>query len=117
MTSYLIALIDQHDPAKHWAATAYGPRFGELLRKYGGEVIAAADIEQVEGAPLAEPRAAVFQFPTIEAVRGFWNDPGYKEVVELRRPLGTFQIFMLPGKDEALSEGGRQGLETNQRHV
>ena len=117
MTSYLIALIDQHDPDKHWAATAYGPRFGELLEKYGGSMSAAADIEQVEGVPLPEPRAAVFQFPTIEAVRGFWNDPGYQEVAELRRQLGTFQIFMLAGKDEVLSEGGRQGLEARDRRV
>lgn len=72
-------------------------------------------IRRAEGLPLAEPRAAIFEFPTIEAVRGFWNDPGYQEVVELRRQLGTFQIFMLAGRDESLSEGGGQAIEAQQR--
>ena len=111
MTSYLVALVEQHDPDKNWVDTPYGPRFAELLQKYGGEIIAASDIEQVEGVPLAESRAAVFQFPTIDAVRSFWTDPGYEEVVELRRPLGTFQIFMVPGKDEVLSPSGRKAVE------
>lgn len=115
MTSYLVALVDQHDPDKNWVDTPYGPRFAELLEKYGGEILAANDIEQVEGVPLAESRAVVFQFPSIDAIRSFWNDPGYREVIGLRQPLGTFQIFMLAGKDEALSASGKQAVENRDR--
>jgi len=51
--------------------------------------------------PLKESRAALFQFPSMDAARGFWNDPQCQAVAPLRRPLGTFQIFLLPGSDEA----------------
>ena len=62
---------------------------------------AAARLEQVEGEPLAETGAAIFEFPNAAAARNFWNDPEYRAVVPLRQALGTFQIFILPGLEEA----------------
>jgi uncharacterized protein (DUF1330 family) len=107
--------MEQHDPNKNWVDTPYGPKFAELLQKYDGEILAAAHIEQVEGLPLAESRAAVFQFPTIDAARSFWTDPEYEDVSKYRYPLGTFQIFMVPGKDEALSPSGKKAVENLDR--
>ena len=110
MSAYLVALVEQHHGGPHWADTVYGATFGELLIKYGGSLVAAAPIDQVEGAPLAESRAAIFEFPDMTSARGFWEDPKYLEVVELRRALGTFQIFLLSGKDEVLTPGAQQGV-------
>ncbi|MCU1504548.1 MAG: hypothetical protein JWM12_3902 [Ilumatobacteraceae bacterium] len=62
---------------------------------------AAARIEQVEGLPLEETGAAIFEFPSAAAAHGFWNDPVYRAVVPLRQALGTFQIFILPGVGES----------------
>jgi uncharacterized protein (DUF1330 family) len=101
VATYLVALIEQTDPTQHWADTEYGPTFFRLFEKYGGEMLAAAAIEQVEGEPLAEPAAALFRFPDMEAAQQFWNDPEYRAVVPLRQALGTFQIFLLAGLDEA----------------
>jgi uncharacterized protein (DUF1330 family) len=100
MSAYLVALIEQAGE-EHWANTEYGPTFGRLLEKYGGSMTAAARIEQVEGVPLEESAAAIFEFPDIAAARNFWNDPDYRAVVPLRQPLGTFQIFIVPGVDES----------------
>jgi uncharacterized protein (DUF1330 family) len=100
VTAYLVALIEWPTDKPHFATTEYGPTFARLLEKYGGERIAAAALEQVEGAPLAESRAALFRFPGMEAARNFWNDPEYRAVVPLRQTFGTFQIFMVPGADE-----------------
>ena len=101
MPALLVALIDQHPNRAHWATTAYLPTFKRLLERYGGSQVASGPIEQVEGEPIAESRAALFAFPNIDAIRSFWNDPEYGEVVELRRAVGTFQIFMVPGMGEA----------------
>jgi uncharacterized protein (DUF1330 family) len=68
---------------------------------YGGAMTAAALIEQVEGVPLDEVVAAIFEFPNTQAARNFWTDPNYRAVVPLRQALGTFQIFILPGVDES----------------
>jgi uncharacterized protein (DUF1330 family) len=100
MSAHLIALIEKPEDGPHWADTEYGPTFWRLLEKYGGETIAAAALEQVEGMPLAESNAAIFRFPDMAAARGFWNDPDYHAVVPLRRRLGTFQIFLVPGVEE-----------------
>jgi uncharacterized protein (DUF1330 family) len=100
VSAYLVALIEQRGN-EHWANTEYGPTFSRLLDKYGGSMVAAAAIEQVEGVPLDESGAAMFEFPNAAAARSFWNDPDYRAVVPLRQPLGTFQIFILPGLDEA----------------
>ena len=100
VSAYLIGLIEQTSE-RHWASTEYLPTFERLLEKYGGTMLAAALIEQVEGLPLDEKAAAVWEFPTAAAARGFWNDPDYQAVVPLRQPLGRFQIFILPGLDES----------------
>ena len=100
VTAYMVALVEPAPDKPHWSTTEYGPTFLRLLEKYGGSTIAAAPLEQVEGLPRDESSAAVFQFPTTSAAHAFWNDPEYRAVVPLRLPLGTFQIFILPGMDE-----------------
>jgi uncharacterized protein (DUF1330 family) len=100
VTAYLVGLIEQTGE-RHWATTEYRPVFERLLLKYGGSMMAASLIEQVEGLPLDENAAGIWEFPTAEAARGFWNDPEYQAVVPLRQPLGRFQIFILPGLDES----------------
>ena len=100
MSAYIVALIE-HTGTTHWANTEYRPTFWRLLEKYGGSQTAGAAIEQVEGLPLEETGAAIFEFPTAAAARSFWNDPEYRAVVPLRLPLGRFQIFILPRLDES----------------
>jgi uncharacterized protein (DUF1330 family) len=100
VSAFLVALIEQTGD-EHWANTDYGPTFRRLLEKYGGSMTAAALIHQVEGEPLAESAAAIFEFPSTAAAHGFWNDPDYRAVVSLRQALGTFQIFILPGVGES----------------
>jgi uncharacterized protein (DUF1330 family) len=101
VTAYLVALIEPAPDKPHWSTTEYGPTFWRLLEKYNGSMIAASAFEQVEGVPLDETNAAIFQFPDDGAARDFWNDSDYQRVAPLRRALGTFQIFILPGMDEA----------------
>jgi uncharacterized protein (DUF1330 family) len=100
VSAYLVALIERPADGPHWANTEYRPTFERLLEKYGGSMTAAAPIEQVEGLPLDETGAAIFEFPSAAAARSFWNDPEYRAVVPMRQALGTFQIFILPGVDE-----------------
>jgi uncharacterized protein (DUF1330 family) len=76
MSAYLVGLIEQTGD-RHWATTDYRPTFERLLEKYGGSMTAAALIEQVEGVPLDEKAAAIWEFPTAEAARSF-SRPSYR---------------------------------------
>ena len=100
MSGYLVALIEQSGD-EHWASTEYVRTVHRLLGKYGGSPIAAGQIEQLEGLPLNETRAAITEVPSTAAVHSFWNDPEYRAVVPLRQTLGAFQMFILPGIDES----------------
>jgi uncharacterized protein (DUF1330 family) len=54
-----------------------------ILQKYGAEVlVAGAPSETPEGPALA--RHVVLRFAVVKAARGFYNDPGYVPVRQLR---------------------------------
>ena len=100
MSAYLVALIEQTGD-RHWATTAYRPTFERLLEKYGGSMTAAALIEQVEGLPLDEKAAAIWEFPTTRRRGAFGTIRSTELSYHLREPLGRFQIFILPRMDES----------------
>lgn len=42
-------------------------------------------------------RMVMFEFPSIEAIRAFWNSPEYVPVKELRRDAANLDIWAVPG--------------------
>ena len=46
---------------------------------------------------LDERRTALFEFPSMETIRAFWNSPEYGPVKELRRGVADLEIWAIPG--------------------
>ncbi|MEO8403844.1 MAG: DUF1330 domain-containing protein [Chitinophagaceae bacterium] len=61
----------------------YPPRVAQLLPKYGAKVLAMDTAPAVlEGTP--RTMNAIIEFPSEEAVKGFYNDPEYQSFIHLR---------------------------------
>src|SRR5215210_5257202 len=80
MPVYVVNAYDIHD---FETFKEYPPRVGPLLLKYGAKVLAMDTTPKVlEGIP--KTMNAVIEFPSEEAVTGFYNDPEYRSFIHLR---------------------------------
>jgi uncharacterized protein (DUF1330 family) len=70
------------DPAAY--GQDYIPGAMEIIARHGGEVAAAADAAAIEGTPPG-PTVVILKFPSEEAFNGFYDDPDYQPLKELRR--------------------------------
>ena len=84
--AYLVASSFMHDG--HGSLEPYGTAAQPLLAKYGGEVVIAGSTGQFlhhfEGEWNQGARFTLFKFPSMDALRGFWNCPEYQQVKHLR---------------------------------
>jgi uncharacterized protein (DUF1330 family) len=81
----------------------YREAVGPLAAEFGGRYLVAggAKIEVVEGSH--DGRSFVmFEFPSIEAARTFWNSPRYAAAKKLREGLADFDAWIVPGVPETL---------------
>jgi uncharacterized protein (DUF1330 family) len=80
MSAYLIVEIDWHDSAK---AKEYREKFGPALEQHGGRTLCAGPAEVIEG-DWNPPRVVVLEFPSMEALRGWYKSEEYAPVLKLR---------------------------------
>lgn len=94
MAAYLIMQIvitDEEQWRKYRAAVV------PLIASFGGAHAArSGGAERLEGRDDGR-RIAVFEFPSMEAIRAFWNSPEYRPVKELRRGAATLDAWAVPG--------------------
>ncbi|MBT8147433.1 MAG: DUF1330 domain-containing protein [Gammaproteobacteria bacterium] len=82
----------------------YEKGFFPLLKKHGGRLLTFDDnIETMEGSAPPGGRIIILQFPSEQAVKGWWDDTDYQELSEFRR-RGTDTRFLtmvhgLPPRD------------------
>jgi len=81
--AYMIGLVRiEH---KDWVAE-YRPRTAALLRKYGGRVLARGKpIAVLEGTAPNAHAILVVEFPSVEKAKGWYSDPKYQPLIELRQ--------------------------------
>ena len=61
----------------------YPPRVAPLLLRYGAKILAMdTNPEALEGRP--KTMNAIVEFPSVETVRKFYNDPEYQSFIHLR---------------------------------
>ena len=66
-----------------------------LIAKYGGKAVARGDVE-VEG--IHNNRSMVmFEFPSMNDLRDFWNSPEYVPVKKLREGAAVLDVWAVPG--------------------
>ena len=80
MPVYVVNAYDIHD---FDTFKDYPPQVRPLLTKYGAKVLAMeTNPKALEGRP--RTMNAIIEFPSEEAVHGFYNDPEYQSFVHLR---------------------------------
>jgi len=82
---YIIASVDLKVPfEKHFEV--YGLKAIKIINRHGGDVLAAStDTQVLEGEGLVGTYTVIGKFPSKEAALGFYNDPDYKPLIELRQ--------------------------------
>jgi uncharacterized protein (DUF1330 family) len=68
-----------------------------FIAKFGGKLTArGAKVEVLEGEHDTRP-VVMFEFPTMEAIRAFWNSPDYVPIKKLREGVATLTVWAFPG--------------------
>ncbi len=65
-----------------------------LIQKYGGQFIVVASRPNAVLLEGSLPNATVVfvEFPNVEAMRNFWNDPEYRRLSEIRKGTGKWSV-------------------------
>ena len=68
-----------------------------FIMKFGGKfVVKGGEVDVLEGQP--DPRSmVVFEFPSMEAIRAWWDSPEYVPIKKLREGAGIVNIWAVPG--------------------
>lgn len=94
----LIGIQNVRDPAK---LREYGAKAGPLVGQYGGKIIAGGqrkDIELLEG-NFGNNQINVVRFPSIDALRKFYNDPAYQEAIKIRQAGADALVLEVEGTE------------------
>ena len=94
MAAYVIARLEARDTG--WRE-AYSPKTAELIRKYGGKVLApfASKVEPLEGTADLPTNIVILEFPTNEAAKAWYNDPEYAPLIKLRQASAQGDLVLV----------------------
>lgn len=92
MPAYLLALVDEVlDPA---GLEQYVQQVIPIMAKFGGRyTVTSFAVEALEGNTSAQG-AAVAEFPSLDAARGFWNSDEYAPLKEVRKRSVRVKILL-----------------------
>jgi len=96
MAGYVIVHISVSDPA---GFKAYQAAVSPNIKAFGGHyLVRGGEVETVEGVH-DDRRVVVLEFPSVEAAKGWWNSPEYREVAKLRKGNATMDAVVVEGYD------------------
>jgi uncharacterized protein (DUF1330 family) len=99
MAVFLIADVTVTDDA--WIP-GYAATVHDIVDKHGGKYLArSANITTLEGKELDSTLIALLEFPSMEAVQAFANDPAYAEYAEARRAGSISNFHIIDDTDVA----------------
>lgn len=94
MAAYLVMQVTINDP-KRWGD--YRDAVMPLITQFGGRHASKPEgISMLEGQG-DERRIALFEFPSTDAIRAFWDSPEYGSVKELRKGAAILEAWAVPG--------------------
>ena len=94
MPAYMVVQINVTDPDRfaHYRAAVPG-----VVESFGGRYMArGAQVEVLEGSHDGR-RLVLFEFPSMDAIRRFWNSPEYAKVKPLRENAAEIDVWVVPG--------------------
>ena len=93
---FVIQAAVSSDPGKRERYRHYQARVRPLIEAHGGRFRAGGmHLEVLEGAHDGR-RLIVFEFPSMDALRGFWQSPEYAEVKLLRAGTAAVDAWAVP---------------------
>jgi len=97
---YFIGEIDVTNPEVY--AKEYLPKAKEIIKAHGGLLLAAGGaagsgvrVIPVDGEP--RKRVVIYQYPSMEAVHAWRNDPDYQQVRKVGEKYATYRTFVIEG--------------------
>ncbi len=93
MAVYVIAMVEVTDDG--WIPD-YATNVHEIVHKHGGKYLSrSANITTVEGEPTSANMIAILEFPSMDAVGAFANDPEYAPYGQARQAgsVSTFHVI------------------------
>ena len=97
---YFIGEIDVSNPEGY--AQEYLPKAKEIIKAHGGRLIAAAgaggsgvQVISIDGE--APKRVVIYQYPSVDAVRAWRNDPAYEQVRKIGEKYAKYRTFAVEG--------------------
>lgn len=94
MAAYLIVQGTIHDEGQY---QKYREAVVPLITRHGGRfLVRGGKVEVLEGAP-DDRRPVIFEFPSMAALRAFWDSPDYVPVKKLRESVADFDVWAVEG--------------------
>ena len=94
MAAYLFIQGEVFDKSRY---KAYQGAVQPLIERFGGRFLASgAGLEVLEGGYDGR-RLVVFEFPSMERLKAFWNAPEYIDVRRLREGAAELDIWAVQG--------------------
>ncbi|MSO97015.1 MAG: DUF1330 domain-containing protein [Rhodospirillaceae bacterium] len=94
--AYLISIAEIRDREK---LKPYSDVAGPLVKAAGAKFVSAGgrkDIELLEG-EFGNKNVNILQFPSLEALRKFYEDPAYQKVIPIRQSAGDYVLLEVEG--------------------
>ncbi len=94
MTAYILVDCEVTDPARYDAYKALAPA---AIARYGGRyIVRGGETVQLEG-DWTPKRVVVLEFPTLDAVRSFYDSPEYRAARDVREGAANMNMVAVAG--------------------
>ena len=98
MSAYLVSVCEVTNKSDD--LMSYAQQSAELISKHGGAYIIRGPAGEVlEGTHLQGKSLVIAQFPNVDAIKEFWNSPGYLAFKSLREGTGIYDIGVFEGAE------------------
>lgn len=96
MSAYAVGFLTVRN--KNWQEE-YGPKQAALLQKHQGKVLAApgSAMEVMEGSVKLPSAIILIEFPSMQAAKGWYNDPDHAALIKLRQTGADFDLTLVEG--------------------
>jgi uncharacterized protein (DUF1330 family) len=94
--AYLIGEIDVHDPETYANYTAQTPA---AIAKHGGRFLVRGGACDPREGDSPKGRIVVIEFPSMEAVKTFYESADYQPLIPIRQSASSGRLFFVEGAD------------------
>jgi uncharacterized protein (DUF1330 family) len=95
MPVYLVAFVDASDEERY--AQEYVPPVLELVHRYGGRLLCAADTVSIKEGAWPKGRTVIIEFPDMATAESWYHSDDYRPFLELRSNFAESILAFVPG--------------------